>query len=155
MGERANIDVEYLEGLEGTLRESLEGDSSLLGDDSSRIGSQIDRRCLPPIVPPLAHGPAGRAPSCLPSGPSDSRPIADPLPDASAQNHRPRSSATPDQRASTSIVPPSESGPSVPPCVQRVLVFEFDAVWNSDQPQIAMVVSEILPTAGSSAREAR
>ena len=111
MGERANIDVEYLEGLEGTLRESLDGDSSLLGDDSSRIGSQIDRRCLSRVVP--AHGPAGRAPppTCLPSVPSDSRPIAVPLPDASPQNHRLRSSATPDQRAS--MVPPSS--PRVPP----------------------------------------
>ena len=105
-GERANIDLEWMIGLGGRLRESqsgsLLGDPSLLGEDSSRIGSQIDRRCCPiAAVPPRAE--LGPPPgSILP--PSDSRPIADELLSASAQNTRPRSSATPDQRAC--IVPP-------------------------------------------------
>ena len=103
------------DGLEGALRESLLGDSSLVGEDSSRIGSQIDRRCCsrrlvsslpPPAVPNALLGPTPvpvpvpvprRSRSRSPP-PSESRPMADELP-ASGQWTRPRSSAHPDQRA--------------------------------------------------------
>ncbi len=103
MGERGYIDLECLEGLDGTLLESLLGDSSLLGEHSSRIGSQIDRRCCSRTVR-NALGPAaelepacGRSESAAgPPPPSESRPTA--LAGLSAAA-RPRSSAHPDQRA--------------------------------------------------------
>ena len=86
MGERAYIDLECLDGLEGTLLESLLGESSLLGELSSRIGSQIDRRCCSRAAVPsglvLAVGPAPalpawRSPAAPPPPPSERRPTAD------------------------------------------------------------------------------
>ncbi|RPD78264.1 hypothetical protein L226DRAFT_287529 [Lentinus tigrinus ALCF2SS1-7] len=98
-GERAYIDAKSLEGLEGTEREceSLLGESSLPGDASSRIGSQIDRRCcsrIVPTVPGVVLRPGPPAPPAS-APPSESRPMADEL----SAIARPRSSAQADQRA--------------------------------------------------------
>ncbi|TBU64530.1 hypothetical protein BD310DRAFT_401624 [Dichomitus squalens] len=152
-GERANIDLEWMIGLEGTLRESqsLLGDPSLLGELSSRIGSQIDRRCCPgpiadavvPVVPALAP-PPGLPPGCTPWPPSDSRPIADELLSASASGHttRPRSSPTPDQRAY--ILSPSlhRAQPFPRPSLIRCATRNMHSA-------ISSMASEILPTSSS------
>ena len=102
-GERAYIDAKCFEGLDGTERESLLGESSLLGDASSRIGAQIDRRCCSRIVPNELPVPPpvlrlGPAPGPAAAPPSESRPMADEL-SASCHSARPRSSAHADQRA--------------------------------------------------------
>ncbi|KAI0779812.1 hypothetical protein C8Q74DRAFT_717246 [Fomes fomentarius] len=142
MGERGYIDLECLEGLDGTLLESLLGDSSLLGELSSRIGSQIDRRCCSRTVP-NALGPAAELePACgrsAPPPPSESRPIA--LAGLSAAA-RPRSSAHPDQRAcivrrNMCSRPPSVDSNCDDPLCRDCFAFECELSPRSSRQQAA------------------